>query len=50
VCILFLLDGQLDGAGESLGPIDGMGISGTERLSLSTRGGARVLLIEAPMA
>lgn len=46
----FLLDGQLDCAGESLAPRDGMGISGAERLSLSTRYGAGVLLIEVPMA
>ncbi len=46
---VFVLDGQIDAAGETLQRRDGMGIRRTERFTL--RGGetSRVLLIEVPM-
>ncbi len=46
---VFVLEGEVKAAGESLGPRDAMGIWDTQEISFESTPGARVLLMEVPM-
>ena len=46
---LFVLEGTVEAAGETLRTRDGMGIRQTDRLTLRSGGNSRLLLIEVPM-
>ena len=47
---VFVLDGQVELAGEALGPRDGLGVWDAPKLEVSATSPARVLLMEVPMA
>ncbi len=46
---VFVLEGEVKAAGESLGPRDAMGIWDAQEISFESTPGARVLLMEVPM-